>query len=271
MKRITFCVLISICLFACEKASINPGSGGQDLPVLEAYLVAGENKPKIEIFKQLPLDSEDTLYKPIEGLKVVLHSEDESFILVEDVPGIYIGDGSFQILAEKTYSISFEYNKLTVSATTSIPKRPENFKSSRSTITFDIGFPPTLPDPIELTWDNTQNDYFQVRTKNIETNPKEIDLFGGVGGGNNERPRGGRPGFSQVPQQSNSYQLGVQDFTYLGKHEVILYRVTPDYYSLVATNQNNGLTLTSPYTNVKNGLGIFTGVGADTLYVQVRD
>jgi hypothetical protein len=58
-------------------------------------------------------------------------------------------------------------------------------------------------------------------------------------------------------------------FEYLGTHRIILYRILPDYSALYDVNSNSSQNLTSPDSDIENGLGIFTGINADTLWVEV--
>lgn len=267
MKKILFNLLLFFCLFSCEKAALNPGNGGAELPVVEAYLQAGQ-PPLVTVRRQTPYDSAEPLGLPIEDLSLSIEVDGAVFPLPETAPGVYSADSSWQVEAGKIYRLQFEYGGLAVSATTEIPEAPVNFKASGSSISFDNSgsFPPSFPDPITLTWDNPDNRYFQVFVENIETDPQEIDFgFGGGGAGQ----AGERPRFSTTPQQTNTHELGFQNFQYLGTHRVVLFRVTAEYVTLATSTQGDAQNLTSPYTNVENGLGIFTGVGADTLFVEV--
>ncbi|NJO24567.1 MAG: hypothetical protein HC867_00495 [Bacteroidia bacterium] len=44
----------------------------------------------------------------------------------------------------------------------------------------------------------------------------------------------------------------------------------PEYAALYNSNGNSSQNLTTVPTNVQNGLGIFTGVNADTVFVTVQ-
>jgi hypothetical protein len=53
-------------------------------------------------------------------------------------------------------------------------------------------------------------------------------------------------------------------------HAVILYKLNPEYSTLYDDSGNSSINLKAPYSNITNGLGIFTGMNADTLYLNVK-
>jgi hypothetical protein len=75
--------------------------------------------------------------------------------------------------------------------------------------------------------------------------------------------------FRNEPTQSNQYEIQFMNFQYLGKHRLILYHLNADYSELYKDNGNSSQNLTNPITNIENGLGIFTGLNADTLLLNV--
>jgi hypothetical protein len=50
---------------------------------------------------------------------------------------------------------------------------------------------------------------------------------------------------------------------------LILYHLNADYAALYNDTGNSSQNLTNPTTNIENGLGIFTGINADTLLLNV--
>lgn len=268
MKNTYLMLLLVSTLFACEKEALNDSGASAGLPVVQGYLQPG-TRPLVRIHQQIPYNSADTTAGPIENLTPLIKVDGTSYALLEVEPGIYAGDGSWNVESGKIYHLVFDYKGLEVKAETSIPAVPENFKASQSSIQFSNSgtFPTSFPDPISLTWNNTDGSYFQVYVENIEANPVALDLFGGGNNGNDRE----RPQFSTTPVQTNIYELGFQNFQYYGTHQVILFRVSAEYVALTNSNNTQSQNLTAPYTNVVNGLGIFTGVGADTLLVEVND
>lgn len=60
-----------------------------------------------------------------------------------------------------------------------------------------------------------------------------------------------------------------QTFKYFGKHYAVLYRLNPDFAALYRSAGTTTQNISTPPTSLVNGLGIFTGVNADTLAFTV--
>jgi len=157
-----------------------------------------------------------------------------------------------------------------VTSSTDLPTKPVNYTQSVTVIKvpsmdfsggFPSGGPPTMPDPVKLGWTNNDEGYYMVVIENTEKTPVPIYDFG-----NKVVP--GRF-FRNEPTQSNQYEIPSMNFQYYGKHRLILYHLNPEYAELYKDNGNSSQNLTNPATNVKNGLGIFTGLNADTLMLNV--
>ena len=72
------------------------------------------------------------------------------------------------------------------------------------------------------------------------------------------------------PQISSFYAIFPRrEFSHYGTHQIIVYRVNPEYAALYERSGNSTLSLEEPPTNIENGLGIFTGASSDTLYLEV--
>jgi hypothetical protein len=264
MKKLGLFTLLIAFLYACEKSDLSEVSPDV-LPVVSAYLEAGQT-PIVQITRQLAYGVTDSSALNLPNLAVYIESEGVEHLLTQNTEGAYIADNTWKPIAGKTYRLHFTYNNREVSASTIVPEAPANFKASASSIkvpSFDLGGGggiPEFPDPIDLSWDNTVGEYYQVAVVNIESDPELINDT------DDDRPM---PNFSNSPEQTNSYELGFQSFSYYGNHRVILYRVNAEYVSLTRSTSDNSQNLSAPYTNVTNGLGIFTGVGADTLNIKV--
>ena len=178
--------------------------------------------------------------------------------------GLFLGENLI-IEAEKAYSLRFFYQGDSVFATTEIPSVPTGFTASSRLIeggfpVFEPGSgPPEIPEPITLSWSNPNGDYHIIVVENIESDPELIE-------NDTERPQ---RVFRSVPTQSTEELLAPPSFTYYGTHRVILFRINPEYAALYEQLETSSLDITEPPTNVTNGLGIFTGINADTLTVEV--
>ncbi len=266
IKYIFQIVILAITLSSCTDHEV----GGQEYsttPVIEGYMAAGSN-PSIKIYNQIANNSVSYEDDMIDDLVVVLTVNGDSYTLTQDEEGLY--QTSEVILSEgDTLTMSFENEGTLVFADTYIPNKPQDFTQSDISIVMpdfsggiDMGSPPDFPDPIELEWLNDDNDYHVIVIENIESDPELIfDLEE-----DEDRPR---PIFRNEPTTASNYELQSMAFEYLGTHRIILYRILPDYSALYDVNSNSSQNLTSPESDIENGLGIFTGINADTLWVEV--
>ncbi|HOY05826.1 MAG TPA: DUF4249 family protein [Saprospiraceae bacterium] len=269
MKKILILPLFLLFLSACEKTALTTASDSVNRPVVEAYLSPGQ-VPAVKVTHQLAFASTDTLARPVEGLEVFIETDGaEHPLAYSAVDSVYHADGTWQVEAGKTYRLHFQYNGGVVEAESVVPEKPQAFTASAGSIAIPDFSPgsgggmPTFPDPIELGWANTDGAYYLVVVENLETDPVAIY----EDNGDTNRPP--RPVFRSEPEQTNAYEIGFRNFQYYGTHRVILFKLNAEYASLYDDNGNSSQNLTSPYSNVTNGLGIFTGLNADTLMVEV--
>ncbi len=256
-QRYIFFLLIIISLVACEESEL--GTVPDAKVVVEAYLHA-EQPIGIHISKEVLFKREesDSTFD-IEGLEVVLNDGNESFQLTDEGNGIY---SSVSLVDNtKNYSMSFHYNGIEISAESTVPDKPEDYTSSKTSIKiepFTGGGPPSFSsESVELNWTNEDGSYYIVVVTNLEEDPPPInEIFQ-------------RPSFRSEPLVTDNYEIQSQEFRYYGMHSMMLYKVNPDYAALYEDPGDNSLTIKTPYTNIANGLGIFTAINSDTLYVDV--
>ncbi len=259
--------LLSFALTACKKQD---SAEFTDTPVIESYLQPG-NVMNVKLSRQIPFSS------------AVNYSEDNIDALSVDVtcnnityPLTATGNGQYAdsnlIVAEGTkYDLSFTYNKKPVTAYTYIPSKPQNYTESVTQLEITrvsaTSGPPTggftMPDPVTLSWNNTDGSYYIVVIENIETTLDPIRDFG------TNAPPGNR--FKKKPTNATSIEIRANEFQYYGTHRLILYHVLPDYASLYDDNSTSSQNLTNPSTSIINGYGIFTGLNSDTLMLEVRE
>lgn len=255
--------LVSLFVISCQKLDL--ATADADVPVVEAYLNPA-TEISIHITKQLVYGSTDTVVSPIEGLSITVQSEDTSVICLVDSAGYYRAPIKPEV--GKTYTMSFIYNEKVVSATTTILSKPTNFATSSTTITVGMGGdpgsgnPPTPPTPITLTWDNTDLSYYMIVAESTDSAPEPIFDTADVVP---ERI------FRNTPERVATQELNPGSFYYYGSHRIILFHLNADYAQLYDESGSSSLNLAKPPTNVVNGLGIFTGIHSDTLYVTVKD
>jgi len=269
MKHILFGILSLAALLlpsACEKAEVSEFT---DTPIIEAYLEPG-NYLNVKISRQIPF-SESVNYSSddIDNLTVIVTYSGGTHTLTPLGSGAYI-DSSIVVTEGESYSISFQFNSKTVTAYTYIPTKPQDIVQSATSIAIErmdsTSGPPTQttqPDPIEISWANSDNSYYLIVVENLESVLDPIRDFG------DEEPPGNR--FRKSPTNLGLEEIRSMDFQYYGTHRIILYHVLPDYATLYEDNSTSSQNLTNPSTSIINGYGIFTGLNSDTIYVEVTE
>lgn len=265
-NRLPLLILIfGISLNSCKTEEIQLPFN--DIPVVESYLI--QTKPiSVKISRKTPYDSNVALSSDnLDLLQVKIRHNDQVQILPPMGNGEYRDDSFFPEEGVE-YQLEFEYNNLAISSSTEILTKPENFKQSVTQIQMPgIDFstrPPTrpaMPDPVRLSWTNNDNSYYMVVIENMESAPTAINDYG-------DREPPGRF-FRNEPTQTNMYEIQAMRFQYYGRHRLILYHLNADYAALYHDTGNSSQNLTNPTTNIENGLGIFTGINADTLLLNV--
>lgn len=259
--------LFILALSSCEKESATPTYNEE--PVIEGYLFAN-NFMSIRITSQIAVSTETSgTGEGIDTLQVFIDSDTGTHQLMNIGNGVY-QDTTLIITEGKQYRLHFDYRGYNVSAVTTVPTLPENFTQSAtelslakidSTTTFTPGSF-QMNDPIDLNWSNPDQSYYMIVVENIES---QLELIRDT---TNTRFR--IANFRNEPSQTNQYQIRDQQFQYFGTHTITLYHLNPDYASLYSGNSNSSQNLVNPSTNITNGFGIFTGIGTDTLFFEVR-
>ena len=242
-----------------------------DTPIIESYLRPGDYLGLV-VSRQIPFSADvDYSSDDLDNLIIKVTHDGKTDTLVSTGDGKYV-DSSLVVAEGGEYYLSFVYNSKTVSAYTMVPVKPVNFLQSAISISVDrmdsttgppSGEPGSMPDPVSLTWDNTDGSYYIVVIENMEATLDPVRDFG-----DEDRPVNI---FRKPPTTSSGLQLRPQEFQYFGQHRLILYHVLPDYASLYSESSNSSQNLTNPSTSITNGYGIFTGLNADTLYLQVKE
>lgn len=264
MQRLLIAVLLILLVTACTKT--NNSEVLAPKAVVEGYLVDGEPL-EVKVSEESITGTVDSPLVAISGLSLTVINNGVHYTLDDQGNGIY-RNPSLVVTPGETYQLEFEYNNKIVSAETTIPEKPTGFTGSTTTVTPPepptSGNAPTRPDPVLFTWNNPYNDYHLLVITCIEQDPVEISTGAIMIGG----PRV----FRTEPTQNNFQNVVPMRFQFYGLHEVVLYRILPEYAALYEDNGDNSNNLTTPPGNIKNGLGIFTGVNyADKLYITVEE
>ena len=203
----------------------------------------------------------------LDDLKVTISGGNTEFDLIS------IGNGFYQnanhiIKAGANYQLEIERGDNIISAETYVPENnAASISKSQVELTkIEAGVFPSggivIPDPVEVTWNNNDGDYYYVLVKNIETDPEYVN--------ENIAQFEGQLQFITEPQISNIYVIRAQrDLMQFGTYQIIVFRVNQEYAALFDSSGASTLSLEEPPTNIINGLGIFTGLSSDTLYLEV--
>ncbi|MBO0936802.1 hypothetical protein J2I47_09630 [Fibrella sp. HMF5335] len=264
----------SITLLSCQETVTTLAP--DDKPVIEAYLAPGQPMT-VHITKQIPFNADTTGQgQPIAGLALKISSNTATYALR------YIGDGLYQSAAEvmprlgQTYTLAFDYLGQRVTATTQMPTKPAGYQQDVTELirTAPVqggpgggpgGGGPQQQGAVRLSWQNPTADYYFVVIDNIEATPVLINQ-----NVNPNRPLQQNRRFRNQPTQSDFDDVRGQSFQYYGRHRMVLFHLNPDYAALYKQNSTSTQNIATPPTTVVNGLGIFTGVNTDTLYVNVK-
>lgn len=258
----------TVLLPACEQEDV--ASLDSKTAVVEGYLYAGQVADSIRITQSFAYSRTDSTLITLDGLSVVLEDGSQSHPLSSAGNGYY-RNPNLAIASGRTYRMAFTWQGETVSAETFVPAKKEAAISATEIEMSKIsaGAPPVFGggqfQPVEVSWNNSEGDYYYVVIRNLEDNPEYI---------NDRFPAGGERHpflFISRPQIMDFYAINpMRGLTQFGRHEVIVFRVNPEYAALYELTGGSSLSITQPPSNVKNGLGILTGVSSDTLRLNVK-
>lgn len=280
IHKIAYLFVFQCILLSCTDTNtvVNPG----DKPIIEAYL-APNHKVSMKVYTEIPYsETSEGKSDVIDGLTIkITGSDGKSFTLKSLGNGLYESDKT-QLVgpANSTYTMSFDYKGRNVSALTIIPEKPISFKLDKAEISrtqIDLssgGFPGggggrpfggggETNTSVELTWSNPNKAYYFVAAQNTETNPVAV-LIPPVGST--------FPSFrfNEQPSTGINQLLRSQSFQYFGNYDLILYRVNTEYAALYQSAGTTSQNLSTPPSSISNGLGIFSGINADTLKFVVK-
>lgn len=267
MKKYFAYTFLLFLLASCEKEITS--NAYTETAVVEAYLYPGL-PVSLTITKQIPSGTTDVGQEPLDTLHVYITHNTDTILLTHTGDGNYQSDSSFIIQQNETYSLLFYFNGEVVTSLTTVPSVPVGFSADVTEMTieaidFGNGFPtspPTMPDPLNLSWSNPSQEYYLLLVQNTESTLEATF--------NNTDTTRTRPVFRNQPTQGSGQQLRSQQFEYYGHHYIILYHINPEYAGLYDDSGNSTQDLRQPATNIVNGTGIFTAISTDTLDFTVK-
>ena len=264
---ILFIILLSGLLWSCGK-ELTEQLSPESTAIVESYIYAGDSNITIKITKLLPFsDDTDEATEYISGLHLQINGSD----LTETATGIYtLTLGEERIKPGETYILKFGYYADTVSSSTIIPEKPEDFAISESyvyadRITSSGGFPGGSGpmEDIDLTWTNDDGSYYYVLIEYLESTPDYINF--------NMADADISTVQSIAPMSSSGTRLGMRNLYFFGTYRIVLFKVNKDFVDLYQQTSANSNNITNPVTTINNGFGVFTGMASDTLYLDVLE
>jgi len=270
-------LLITISLFTTLSGCFSSELDFEDQfqPVLEAYLYMDKQVTDIHLSSMISFGSDSSGGDQITDADIYLDGENSSWKLVHDDsrPGFYASEFIPEMIPGDTFKLRIELEEGDLSAQTVIPRDPPAVSMSASNIYIprvesmmefrDLD----MPDPVELSWNNPDASYYFLNIQNIENNPTAIMPDPPD---NRPAPEGGFV-FQMItePTNNNYHLIDLRQLTYYGTYRIIMSSVNDEYVSLYNSLNQDSRELNEPFSNVENGLGIFTAFNSDTLYLEV--
>jgi len=248
--------LVAALLVSCQKES---QSATTDLPVVEAYLMAG-HPLIVKLYYQKSLTDTARYGAPIIGQQLYISDGSTKVKLTETTKGTYTYSDTTFLTVGKTYALSFSYLSKEVSAKTVMPAKTQNFATQYVSVTYaGSATGNTTTDTLnKFTWNNPDSLNHVLAFYNIN------DTYFPIA---NRRGGAGERVYEVDTKRKAVYYITTTDFAYYGDYQVTLLSVNQEYINLLNSNTSgsNSQNLLNIPTNVVNGLGIFTALQADTL------
>ncbi|HVN58257.1 MAG TPA: DUF4249 domain-containing protein [Bacteroidales bacterium] len=272
MRTLSILPVLLLLLAGCEKEKLS--NGHSDLVVVEGYLYAGRPVDSIRLSKAVTLNSTDTLFTGISDATVSITSGGNNYnLLPSSRAGYYYYPGSdLSVSAGNTYGLNITYQGIKVSSETTVPAVPASLQISGTTLWVDttLDMRQLRDSSLLVKWNNPGMEYYFVILENKDTALTQITFtnpFGGDGGPVNFVRR-----FRTMPIQDSLYRINLfNTVAYYGHYEFKLYRVNAEYAKLYQSRSQSSINLNEPFTNIENGLGIFTAFSQyDSIFFDVK-
>ena len=262
--KLIYIALLSIFILSCEK-DVLVTSNTKNTPVIESFIVSGTDSIVVNVSTLKPY-SNDTLdtVEPISGLKLYINN----IVMKEASSGVYYyASKSIVVKPKDTFNIKLTYNNVDIKSQTIVPSKPIDFAISTDTVkvkqvtTSSFGPGPDSFVNLELTWDNSADDYhFLV----IEWLDKSRIYTNTLMSPDDIKTKRLTPA-----NQDDTYNINQMELGLYGKYRAVLCTINKEYYDLLETTNLNSNNMANPPSNVTNGWGLFTSMSTDTLYFWV--
>lgn len=244
-------------------------------PVVEAYLYVSKAVDDIYLTSMISFGDDSTGGESISNARIVLEGQSDSWVLLHDdsLPGRYYVEEVPDMVPGDSFLLEIELEGEFLSAVTLVPDVPPEVSMS-STVMYVPKVEDMMgmgniemPDPVELSWNNPEAKYYFLDIQNIESNP--ISVRPDPPDDRPEPPEG--ISFQMITEPTNGtyYEINPRELQYFGTHRIVFTSVNSEYVNLYNSLNQDSRELNEPYTNIENGLGIFTAFNSDTLYLEV--
>lgn len=270
--KVMFGFLNLIFLSGCTESS--PLISDEDLVVVWGFVYANEPITDIKLTKTLALDADSSSeFSIINDAQVTVVVNENRFEC--DYAGDEIGyyqylDNDLVINSGDKTSIEIEWQGQIITAESTVPNPPSelNLESNVMEIPNFNDFQSLLDwrfsenREIIVNWNQeSEDDWFYVVLKNLESNPTPIDINTNF----SERMRE----IIFPPVQDNIYRIRLPLIEFLGLHEIRVYRVNREYVDLYDSREQDTRDLNEPLTNIEGGLGVYSAFNSSTINMTV--
>tara|TARA_B100000085_G_C18556719_1_gene517997 strand:- start:8 stop:844 length:837 start_codon:yes stop_codon:yes gene_type:complete len=270
--KVMFGFLNLIFLSGCTESS--PLISDEDLVVVWGFVYANEPITDIKLTKTLALDADSSSeFSIINDAQVTVVVNENRFEC--DYAGDEIGyyqylDNDLVINSGDKTSIEIEWQGQIITAESTVPNPPGelNLESNVMEIPNFNDFQSLLDwrfsenREIIVNWNQeSEDDWFYVVLKNLESNPTPININTNF----SERMRE----IIFPPVQDNTYRIRLPLIEFLGLHEIRVYRVNREYVDLYDSREQDTRDLNEPLTNIEGGLGVYSAFNSSTINMTV--
>lgn len=270
--KVMFGFLNLIFLSGCTESS--PLISDEDLVVVWGFVYANKPITDIKLTKTLALDADSSSeFSIINDAQVTVVVNENRFEC--DYAGDEIGyyqylDNDLVINSGDKTSIEIEWQGQIITAESTVPNPPSglNLESNVMEIPNFNDFQSLLDwrfsenREIIVNWNQeSEDDWFYVVLKNLESNPTPININTNF----SERMRE----IIFPPVQDNTYRIRLPLIEFLGLHEIRVYRVNREYVDLYDSREQDTRDLNEPLTNIEGGLGVYSAFNSSTINMTV--
>ena len=234
--------------------------------LVESFIRFGSDSNTLEIRLFTPLSqSNESPFKTPQSTQIINVSKN-----VELFPE-FISEGIFKISSEQLklgeediLELRINYEGQTIYSRTKVPSRTSDMRLSDDELKINYVVD-AVPIRINLVWtSNIEENYYLIQIDTASRDPLMIDPDRIGTDPNSPYLDIAKIG---VPISSNQVEISYPAVKYFGRHRLILYHISQEYYDLY-NNPVQG-SYNKLNQSVINGLGIFTAMNSDTIYFKV--